>query len=431
MRRINPRGIPIFGLLIAGSIISIFYIPGGLMSYVKPIFYWTLVAIAVIYLSGGIHRAISPRNGKIITMAFLVAVFQIFISLDAGLVTKFGKSPVSFTVINMILNFLMVSTNLIGIEFARAYILKNIKKRSSLIYLVLITFFFTFIDTSFTALFSFKDKVLFTEYLGETFLPFLADHLLSTYVVLIGGPLASLAYRAPNQLFQWFSPILPDLTWGYKSIIGVMVPTIGYTVISASTSRRDFFRAGLKAPRTRFERKNDNSVTWITVLSVISIIAIWSSTGLFGFQPNIVGSGSMEPVLQVGDITVTVDIDPRKITEGDIIQFRRGTEKIIHRVVNIYTADDVQYFITKGDANRVDDDPITGNQITGQLVLTIPKIGWASIYVKTIITILWKQITYNALTQALSVGASLTVVSIYSVFKIKNHPLKRLKFRGL
>lgn len=423
--------IPVTGLLLVSIIFKTIYVPGGLMAYATPIVYWSIVAIAIIYLSGGLPRVFSIKNNKITTMAFLVAIFHIFLMIDAGLVTTFGKNPASFTPTGIILNFFMVTTNLIGFEFSRAYILKRLGKKDSLITLIVITFFFTFLETSFTGLFGLENALLMTQYLGETFLPYLAENLLATYLALIGGPLASLAYRAPNQLFQWFSPILPDLTWGYKSIIGVMVPTIGYTVISASTSRRDIVRAGLKAPRTRFERKNDNSVTGITILSVISVIAIWSSTGLFGFQPNIVGSGSMEPVLQVGDITVTVDIDPRKITEGDIIQFRRDNEKIIHRVVNIYTVDDVQYFVTKGDANRVDDDPITSNQITGKLVLTIPKIGWASIYIKSMITILWKQITYNALTQTLSVGTSLTVISIYSIFKIKNHQLKRLKLRGL
>jgi len=53
MRRINPRSIQIIGLLLAGSIIDMIYIPGGLMSYAKPTIYWSIVAIAIINLSGG------------------------------------------------------------------------------------------------------------------------------------------------------------------------------------------------------------------------------------------------------------------------------------------------------------------------------------------------------------------------------------------
>lgn len=419
MRRINPRSIQIMGLLLAGSIINMIYVPGGLMSYAKPTIYWSIVSIAVIYLSGGIYRAFSPKNRKIITMAFLVAVFQIFITLDAGLVTKFGKSPVSFTVVNLILNFLVISTKLLGIELARAYILKNIKKTYSLIYLILITFFFTFIDTSFTALFSIKDKLLLTEYLGETFLPFLADHLLSTYVALIGGPIASLAYRAPNQLFQWFSPILPDLTWGFKAIIGVMVPTIGFTVISASTSFVDTRRAGLKSTRSpRIESRNDsNSAKRSMVFSIIILLTVWSATGLLGFQPNIIASGSMRPALEVGDVAVTVEVDPKRINIGDTIQYMMGPEKIIHRVIEIYEEDGVRYYIVKGDANRIADDPITDRRITGKLMLVIPKIGWASIYAKKIIINVAALTGDNILVKYLALG----IIPIFASFLLIRH----------
>lgn len=423
MRRINPRSIPIIGLLLAGSLINLIYIPGGLMSYAKPTIYWLIVAIAVIYISGGIHRAFSPKNRKIITMAFLVAIFQIFITLDAGLITKFGKSPVSFTVVNLILNFLMVGTKLIGIELARAYIIKNIKKVYSLIYLISITFFFTFIDTSFTALFSIKDKLLLTEYLGETFLPFLADHLLSTYVALMGGPLASLAYRAPNQLFQWFSPILPDLTWGFKAIIGVMVPTIGFTVISASTSFVDTRRAGLKSTRSpRVESRNDsNSAKRTMVFSIIALLTVWSTTGLLGFQPNIIASGSMRPALEVGDIAVTVEVDPKRIAIGDTIQYMMGAEKIMHRVIEIYEEDGVRYFVAKGDANRIADDPITDRRITGKLMLVIPKIGWASIYVKKIIFSVFSVVRDNPSGQYITLGIIPLVASTLLIRRRRNN----------
>jgi hypothetical protein len=54
-------------------------------------------------------------------------------------------------------------------------------------------------------------------------------------------------------------------------------------------------------------------------------------------------------------------------------------------------------FETKGDANNAPDpEPISEQQIMGKAVLTIPKLGWVSIYLKETAAI-----TYNFITTTL------------------------------
>ena len=75
------------------------------------------------------------------------------------------------------------------------------------------------------------------------------------------------------------------------------------------------------------------------------------------------------------------------INEGDIIQFRKEKVTVMHRVVDIQETEDLRFFITKGDANdEPDKDPVIPENVVGKLVLTIPKIGWASIVVKSFFT---------------------------------------------
>lgn len=433
MIKIDPKRSAIVGLLIGSIVLGIYYHPRGLSAYLTPIIYWSIVAVIALYFSGGLNSLTTIKNRKILNMAFLVAVFSIFLTLDAGLITKFGRSPASQSAILLILNLSRIISRLLGIELSRAYIINGVKKINTFASLVVVTIFFTLIETSITGLLNFSNALVYVQYLGETFLPALAESLLASYVALLGGPIASLAYRAPFQIFLWVFPILPDLPWGFKSLIGVMVPTIGFAVISASSTNRDFVVAGLKATRGRYARREKSgSSKFVLTLSFISVLLVYLFTGLLGVYPTIVASGSMQPALQVGDIVVSVKPDPYKIETGDIIQFRKGQEMILHRVIEVDSSEG-RRFITKGDANTVADlDPISMEQIVGKRIFTIPKIGWISIYSKRIIdsirTILVnnQQIVYPALILGAS---SYTIFSFWrNKHRIKKVWIKRVRW---
>jgi len=61
---------------------------------------------------------------------------------------------------------------------------------------------------------------------------------------------------------------------------------------------------------------------------------------------------------------------------------------IMHRVIEIQeTETGGKLFITKGDANdQPDSEPVMPENVVGKTVMTIPKIGWASIAVKQFFT---------------------------------------------
>jgi len=431
MRKIDPKRSAIVVLLLGSIVLGIYYQPRGLFAYLTPIIVWSIVAVVALFFSGGLSFLTTIKNPKIMYMAFLVAVFSIFLTLDAGLLTKFGRSPASLSAVLLILNISRIISRLLGVELSRAYLIDGVKKINSFASLIVVTIFFTLIETSITGLFNFNDALVYVQYLGETFLPALAESLLASYVALLGGPIASLAYRAPFQLFLWVFPILPDLPWGFKSLIGVMVPTIGFAVISASSTNRDFVVAGIKATRGRFARKEESgSSKWILVMSFISVIGVYLFTGLLGVYPTIVASGSMQPTLQVGDIVVSVKPDPYKVETGDVIQFRKGEDMILHRVIEVDTSEG-RTFITKGDANTVPDlDPVSMEQIVGKRIFTIPKIGWIPIYSKRIIDSVRTILVNN---QQIVYPASIIGASIYSMLSFwrNKHRIQRFWMKRL
>lgn len=75
---------------------------------------------------------------------------------------------------------------------------------------------------------------------------------------------------------------------------------------------------------------------------------------------------SMYPVINSGDI-VTL-IPSNKYSKNDIVLFSINSELILHRIVCTFTCAGHEYFITKGDANSYDDEPIPSKQILGKVV---------------------------------------------------------------
>ena len=399
------------------------------MAYALPSICWTTVALAALYMAGGLEKIRSWTNKRITLMGLLVAASQILILTYAGLISKFGKSPFSFTTVGIIINFILVSSTLLGMELSRAYLTKNLSRKNPTLTLAIVTFLYTFANVSIRTLINFQDRFTYTEFMGENFLPILTENLLATYLALLSGPVASLAYLAPLRAFQWFSPILPDLPWGYKVLIGVLSPTIGFITIDMATTQKDQKKAGIptQRPVPRLRKSKTSMKGWMAI-SVFMVLTVWASTGLLGFFPTIIASGSMRPTMDVGDIAIVISTDPSEIQVGDVIQYWHETEMILHRVHNIHEKGGQRLFVTKGDANTAPDlDPVFSTQIQGKLVFNIPKLGWISIYAKTAIASIWSFFSTNITLAYVTLGIVALVGSTYSICAYKNGPHKYWK----
>ena len=101
---------------------------------------------------------------------------------------------------------------------------------------------------------------------------------------------------------------------------------------------------------------------------------------VFGVTPMVVQSGSMSgnagDHIEVGDLIFTVKAETDKLKAGDIISYMDGNIAVTHRIVEVQTAaDGKRSFVTKGDANNTEDEPISADQIIGQYSGRIPKVG--------------------------------------------------------
>jgi signal peptidase len=402
------------------------------MAYFVPIILWGYVAAIMLYICG-FQNLRQWFAGKLVVTAITIAIFQIVLLIFSAFFTSFGKSPYALTLIGIAINIAYFSSVLIAIELSRAYLIKSCPKRKIFTGIVLTALFYAFISFPITKFLTLSASAETAKFLGSDFLPAFAQSLFATYLALLGGPAASIAYLGTLEAFEWLSPILPNPPWALNALITTLIPAVGFLSVNETVSSFKLMQLGLISRaevKSRIRRtKKSSSLSWITI-AIFGVILVWGSTGLLGFQPSIIASGSMRPTLDVGDVAIIVSTRPENIRVGDIIQFWRQGESapIIHRVIQIGRAGGITYIVTKGDANDAPDDPITVTQTVGKVVLVIPKIGWVSIALKTAISTAASFLQNNFALAIALIGLAFAY-SAFRIHKYRNQPLNKLKRR--
>src|SRR5215207_2932463 len=107
----------------------------------------------------------------------------------------------------------------------------------------------------------------------------------------------------------------------------------------------------------------------------------------FDARPLVVLSGSMEPALATGDVSVVRTIAPLDARPGDVVTFRDpddGDRLITHRVRAIRVHGATVVFRTRGDANTASENwQVSSSGEIGRVVYRIPKLGLVLTYARS------------------------------------------------
>lgn len=129
-------------------------------------------------------------------------------------------------------------------------------------------------------------------------------------------------------------------------------------------------------------------VIFFALLGLLLLLSLWQIAAraffkqplpdLFGYSYLAVLSGSMEPAISAGDLIVTHRQE--NYLPGDIITFAEGGAFTTHRI----TAVGAEGFQTQGDANNTPDrDAVISAQVVGRVVLALPAVGSALIWLRS------------------------------------------------
>ena len=121
----------------------------------------------------------------------------------------------------------------------------------------------------------------------------------------------------------------------------------------------------------------NNLMTLILIIGMIFIVLF-----IFGIEPYVVETGSMEPTIKRGSLSfINKHIKYDNINNNDIIAYILPSgSKVTHRVINI-TEDG---FETKGDNNNLSDGISTSkDNYLGKNIISIPKVGYVVKFIQT------------------------------------------------
>lgn len=112
----------------------------------------------------------------------------------------------------------------------------------------------------------------------------------------------------------------------------------------------------------------------ILLLSVIALAAPLAIPRIMGYEVYDVVSGSMDPEIPIDSVMYVQPCSATTVQEGEVIAFWRDDVVVAHRVV--YNRTTFGEFVTKGDANNVEDpDPVPYDALVGRVTTTIPYLG--------------------------------------------------------
>lgn len=345
--------------------------------YIAQPLLWGSVGALALWTLGGDRKL--PADRWLIAGAVMVGLFQVVLLFLAGLLAGFGNSPYSREPIYVALNLWFVAVRLAGLEMARWQLMQTVGRRRVLVGGALVWLLLTLASLPLRAFTNLPASAEAVDFLGGTVVPVAGQNLLATYLVVAGGPLASMAYLGTLLLFEWVPPVLPKLPWVLAVFLGMAVPALGLVVV------RDLreWRTPVREAEQEEPSGSGLSTLWVAVAALV-VFLIWFNSGAFGVRPALIAGQSMEPTMGLGDVAITRQVPTSEIQVGDVVRFQQGGISVVHRVQEIRVERGQTLFITKGDNNSAADPLVPASWIEGKMVAMIPKVGWIGVAVKSL-----------------------------------------------
>ncbi|NMA50378.1 MAG: signal peptidase I [Mollicutes bacterium] len=318
------------------------------------------------------NNYIKPSVIRII-IAVLMAYFIIIYGL--GIITGFSQGLSSFTkdiILNGILYDIVIITSQ---EIIRHIICKNAQnnKKPIIIYTLLLIFVSILMQAS---SYSFDSREGIFIFFSVVLIPIVAEHLLCSYINVNVGLAPSVIYRLVITLYVYFLPILPNLGNYLTAVVNIFLPYSAYA----------FSRRMIKYSEKSEYYGKSLSFKIVTIPTmVILIIIICLISGVLRYKMLAVASDSMIPVFYRGDAIIYDKKGVNKLKKGDVIAFKRDKIIVTHRIMEIKNTNNKQAFITKGDANKNNDEYIVLKEdVVGKVNVVLKYIGYPTIWVREV-----------------------------------------------
>ena len=197
-----------------------------------------------------------------------------------------------------------------------------------------------------------------------------------TYITYYVGYKINIIYRLFIDLYMFIIPLIPNINSMLNTIISV---SLNYLIFIYTNRQLTYYNDRKELILSKQLHKKIDTLIYGIIIILLSLVS-----GIFPIFMMGVGSGSMEPKISTGDAIILTKVKSSSELEiGDVIAYKnKENVTIVHRI----TKKEDNYFVTKGDNNKVEDKiKITIDDIEGKVILNIPYIAYPSILINNII----------------------------------------------
>lgn len=257
------------------------------------------------------------------------------------------------------------------VEYIRYKVLCiNIVDNKKKILLIFLTIIFVLIDICITtksySYTAFSDTFLL---FALIIIPSISKNILLNYISNRYGYNPCLVYKIIMDLNVFYIPISPIINEFIYASIYLIYPYFLYTIIHRIDNEVELEDA---------REKHHYSIDIIIYLFAIVFVGLISRE--FEYSMIAIGSNSMKGCFSKGDAVIYKRYEKDILEEGNILVFTKDGRTIVHRIKDKYKLYDEEYYITKGDANKHEDNWIVEEKdIVGIVKYKIKFIGWPTV----------------------------------------------------
>lgn len=377
MKKIDSKILPVYIFMIFYVIFSTFVSFGKSVEVytyiINPIVWGILFILCFIYYKNNPLR-FRAKNDKVQTI-FIFILLYLIIYFSLGLFFGYQRSPYSHSLNGYIKNFIAFFMVVFFREFIRSIFMNNCSK-SKLIYAITILLFIL-VEINFNTLSSaFLSGAEAFKYCCSVLIPLIVKNLLLSYLVVISGHRASMAYTLPLVFSNIILPIFPALDWFMIALCELLLCLCIFINVSRIHEKKTLHLS------KRILRKSSPFKKIPTIVLVLLFVLFVA--GFFKYVPVAVMSNSMYDLIERGDVVIVSKLSQDELyvlKVGDIIQYKLDNSFVIHRIIHIDKKNGNLIFTTKGDNNSAPDNKkVTESQIIGIVKLKVPKVGYPSVF---------------------------------------------------
>lgn len=363
---LHITNISLFALLLVG-----FFLPSsGSRIYVA-----VLLPTAAVVIHFLLKKRTAPSfyYRQVTGLMAVMGVFYVSLQFVAGIYFGLGHS-VKFSGVTLFLEIIPIILGVLAIEYLRSIIIVHKGFIHAALIYVISVMADVLIFANVSSVDSFNELM---DVFGITLMPAIIANLVYQYISKRYTWKPNVIYRLIVVLQPYFIPRIPLMSTSLQAIIKLLFPLLIFAFID-----------GLYEKKRKYALVKHNVFSYlasaVTVVIMIGIVMLTSCQ--FRFGALVIATESMTGELNKGDTVIYEQYDDQIIEKGQVIVFKKGQSRIVHRVVDIERVNGQNRYYTKGDANGdLDAGYVTDADIVGTAELKVPYVGYPTLWIRELV----------------------------------------------